>query len=59
VHSQLNQYIEINRLGLEDGQTYSLSFFFAERHTTQSNFRIATTLPLVSAKTPSVTAAYD
>lgn len=59
VHSQVEQYIEINRLGLEDGKTYSLSFFFAERHTTQSNFRIATTLPLVSTKMPSVTAAYD
>lgn len=59
VHSAEDQYVEINRLDLEDGEIYSLSFFFAERHTTQSNFRIATTLPLVSTKTPSVTAAYD
>jgi len=59
VHSAKEQFVEINRLNLEDGETYSLSFFFAERHTTQSNFRIATTLPLVSAKSPSVTAAYD
>ncbi len=59
VHSALTQHVALNRLGLTDGETYTLSFFFAERHTTQSNFRIATTLPLVSTRLPSVTAAYD
>jgi fibro-slime domain-containing protein len=59
VHSELEQFVEINRLGLTDDETYTLAFFFAERHTTQSNFRIATSLPLVSTKVPSVTAAYD
>ena len=34
--------------GLTAGNNYTLDFFFAERHTTQSNFSIATTLPLVS-----------
>ena len=59
VHAAEEQYVEIDRLGLEDGKVYTLSFFFAERHTTQSNFRIATTLPLVSSSVPTVTAAYD
>ncbi len=31
-------------LGLVKGQKYPLDFFFAERHTTQSNFRIDTTI---------------
>lgn len=31
-------------LGLEKGKTYPLDFFFAERHTSESNFRIDTTL---------------
>jgi fibro-slime domain-containing protein len=26
------------------GQTYALDFFFAERHTVESNFRLETTL---------------
>jgi fibro-slime domain-containing protein len=31
-------------LGLEEGNTYSFNFFFAERHTTKSHFRIETTI---------------
>lgn len=47
VHIAVSQTIELDRLGwLVDGQTYSLKFFFAERHTTKSNFRIETNLPL-------------
>jgi fibro-slime domain-containing protein len=33
-----------SELGLEVGQTYDFDFFFAERHTTESHFRIETTL---------------
>lgn len=59
VHAAEEQYVELNRLGLEDGEVYTLDFFFAERHRTQSNFRIATTLPLRSNAIPSTTAAFD
>ena len=59
VHSAESQVIDLERLGLEDGETYSLDFFFAERHRTQSNFRIVTNLELESASMPSVTAAFD
>jgi hypothetical protein len=31
---------------LSDGETYPIDFFFAERHRTQSNFRIETTLEM-------------
>jgi fibro-slime domain-containing protein len=41
VHGGTDQSIELDRLNwLIDGKTYSLRFFFAERHTSQSNFRI-------------------
>jgi len=39
---------EAARLGVVKGQTYSFDFFFAERHTTESNFRVETTLKFVN-----------
>lgn len=60
VHSAVSQTIELDRLGwLEDGQSYSLSFFFAERHTSASNFRIETTLELRSVELPPTAGLYD
>lgn len=35
-------------LGLKEGENYSFDIFFAERHTTQSNFAITTTLGLTT-----------
>lgn len=59
VHSALEQTVSLDRLSLEDGKDYALSFFFAERHRTQSNFRITTNLKLETINLPTVTAAYD
>lgn len=59
VHAAHDQYVEIDRLGLQDGDTYRIDFFFAERHRTQSNFRIQTNLPIISVELPTVTVAYD
>lgn len=60
VHSAVSQTIELDRLGwLQDGRSYTLSFFFAERHTTQSNFRIETTLELRTVQLPPTAALYD
>lgn len=59
VHGAIEQTVDLNRLGLEDGEDYKLSFFFAERHRTQSNFRITTNLKLETIQLPTVTAAYD
>lgn len=36
-------------LGLQPGKTYDFHFFFAERHTTESNFTLETNLPLAPA----------
>lgn len=60
VHGAMDQTVNLDRLTwLEDGETYSLHFFFAERHTTQSNFRIETTLQLRDIKVPTVSGLYD
>lgn len=60
VHSKVSQTIELDRLSwLQDGQTYSLKFFFAERHTTESNFRIETTLIMRNVEPPAASALAD
>ncbi len=59
VHGATEQYVDLDRLGLVDGQSYTLDFFFAERHRTESNFRISTSLQLVNDGVPSMTAAFD
>ena len=59
VHAAVEQYVDLNRLGLEDGKTYKLDFFFAERHRTESNFRIVTNLHLESGVLPTVSTIFD
>ncbi|MGE3109801.1 MAG: fibro-slime domain-containing protein [Phycisphaerales bacterium] len=60
VHSAVSQTVELDRLThLADGQRYDLKFFFAERHRTQSNFRIDTTINLESVQLPTTTALSD
>lgn len=39
-------------LGIVPGETYDLHFFFAERHTVQSNFRIDTTIAFIDCGPP-------
>lgn len=47
VHSPAKQTIELSRLHwLEDGQTYRVDLFFADRHRVQSSLRIETDLEL-------------
>jgi len=60
VHGAVDQVIDLDRLAwLADGKTYSLKFFFAERHRTQSNFMIETTLNLRSVTPPATTGLHD
>ena len=59
VHGAIEQVVELNRLGLTDGEDYELAFFFAERHRTQSNFKITTNLQLETIELPTVSCAYD
>jgi fibro-slime domain-containing protein len=59
VHSRVTQTVALDRLGLQDGRKYNLNFFFAERHRTQSNFRIETTLNLRNAELPATANLFD
>jgi fibro-slime domain-containing protein len=60
LHSKREQTLEINRLGwLTDGQPHTLKIFHAERHTTESNFRIETSLQLVPAPLPPTSGLSD
>lgn len=43
-HNALSGSVDLDSLGLTVGRTYPLDLFFAERHTTESNFRIDTTI---------------
>ena len=60
VHGAVSQSIDLDRLTwLVDGNTYSLKVFHAERHRTQSNFRIDTNLRLRMVEQPPVSGMYD
>jgi fibro-slime domain-containing protein len=60
VHSAVSQTVDLDKLPfLEDGKKYPFKFFFAERHRTQSNFRIETTISLENAKLPQTSALFD
>ncbi len=60
IHGATSQSVQLDRLSwLEDNRMYKLHFFFAERHTTQSNFRIETTLQLRTVEPPQTTALFD
>jgi len=46
VHATENGSVNLDTLGLAAGQTYPWDFFFCERHTTQSDILISTTMNL-------------
>jgi fibro-slime domain-containing protein len=47
VHSAENGPVDVDTLGLTKGSTYPLDFFFAERHVTESHFRLDTSLEFI------------
>ncbi|OUL25394.1 fibro-slime family protein [Nostoc sp. T09] len=52
VHTAETQSVNLDTLGLTLGKTYDFNLFFAERHTTQSNFAISTSIDLQSSSVP-------
>ena len=52
VHSAESGDVALNTLGLNVGQNYDFDFFFAERHTTQSNMTITTSIALQPVPEP-------
>jgi fibro-slime domain-containing protein len=58
-HAPAEQYVDMNRLGLTHGETYTLHLFQAERQTDGSHFAFTTNLLLEDAMYPSVSSAFD
>lgn len=52
VHASATGSVDLDTLGLTVGQDYSFNLFFAERHTTKSNFRIDTSIKLNDPEVP-------
>jgi fibro-slime domain-containing protein len=48
MHQNHGQMVELDRLGLEEGKTYPMKIFYAERRRPYSYFRMATTFPIAS-----------
>ncbi len=44
IHGAATQSVQLDTLGLTAGQNYDFAFFFAERHLTESNLRIQTSI---------------
>ncbi|UCD75141.1 MAG: fibro-slime domain-containing protein [Phycisphaerales bacterium] len=60
VAGNTDQFIDLNRLGLEDGKTYRMHFFHAERHQPKSQWRFATNILLDTDRfIPSITSQFD
>jgi len=60
LHPEREQFIDLDRLDwLQDGKTYDLSIFHAERRTSGSNFRIETTIQLRGVELPITSALFD
>jgi fibro-slime domain-containing protein len=47
IHEAETQEVVLDELRLQKGQKYRLDFFFAERHVTESHFRIDTTIEFI------------
>ncbi len=52
VHAPEEAFVNLDLLGLTADETYSFDLFFAERHTTQSNFKMETSIELISDPVP-------
>lgn len=60
VHAAIDQTVHLDRLdNLVPNKKNSLKVFQAERHRTQSNFRIETTINLKTAELPNTSKLYD
>jgi fibro-slime domain-containing protein len=59
VHGREEQFIDLDRLCLENGERYRISIFRAQRHRPESEFRVHTDLPLEPRDVPTATALFD
>jgi fibro-slime domain-containing protein len=59
VHAALDQYVDLNRLNLVDGQRYPLDFYFAQRYRPQSDFRVQTNIILDGQAPSTILSQFD
>jgi fibro-slime domain-containing protein len=59
VTPMVGQFVELDRLTLNDGQVYTLRLFYAHRDDAQSVFRLRTNIPLESSGTVLVSGGFD
>lgn len=52
VHGAQSSSVGLDTLGLTIGETYSFNLFFAERHTSASNFKVTTSIELRDIELP-------
>jgi fibro-slime domain-containing protein len=52
VHGAISDTIDLDTLGLTVGQNYSMKVFHAERHTSESNFKVRTNIALRQDRIP-------
>jgi fibro-slime domain-containing protein len=52
LHFALSETVDLDTLGLTEGQEYAFDFFFAERNTNESHFRIDTSIALGDVVSP-------
>eukprot|EP00727_Mastigamoeba_balamuthi_P002240 m51a1_g12012 hypothetical protein (1284) ;mRNA; f:1212-7287 len=50
VHSSMSASINLDTLGLAKNQTYPFHIFFAERHTSASNFKVTTSIQMLACE---------
>ncbi len=53
------QFVQMDRLGLIDGQQYELKFYYAQRQRSRTDFRMRTNIDMSSGSRVPVSAAYD
>ena len=58
-HAAESMFVDMNRLGLADGDVYRLDFFLMERRTNNSSCKITTNLPLELNGDISISNAFD
>lgn len=54
-----DQHVDMDRLNLVDGQTYTMHFFYAQRNPTQAVFNVRTNVPLIGTNPQTVNAGFD
>ena len=52
-----SQYVDMDRLGLADGETYTLHFFYAQRNASTAVFRLRTNLDILEGQVPTTVSA--